>query len=162
MGSPGFHNVQSVDSVQVGTKLKPRVICVCVSTRQVYLSESRTVENLDYLPPFPAIGEFHEDGVVVSSSKMGVLLSPNIWVPQVRLSDGQASGDALFTKGQTKVAYRVLGYDVIDDLVLAGTAASILASELVAVESAVPGQFVTATVTAAGEQSVTLSIGTHV
>ena len=68
----------------------------------------------------------------------------------------------MFTKGQTKVAYRVLGYDVIDDLVLAGTAASILASELVAVESAVPGQFVTATVTAAGEQSVTLSIGTHV
>ena len=162
VGSPGLHDVQSVDSVQVGTKLKPRVICVCVSTRQVYLSESRTVENLDYFPPFPTIGEFHEDGVVVSSSKMGVLLSPNIWVPQVRLSDGQASGDSLFTKGQTKVAYRVLGYDVIDDLVLAGTAASILASELVAVESAVPGQFVTATVTAAGEQSVTLSIGTHV
>ena len=162
VGSPDLTDVQSVDSVQVGTKLKSRVICVCVSTRQIYLSESRTVENLEYIPPFPAIGVIHEDGVVASVSKTSVLLSPNILVPQVRLSDSQATGDSLFKVGQTKVAYRVLGYDLIDDLVLAGTAESILTSEIVAVENAVPGQFVTATVTSAGEQSVQLSIGTHV
>ena len=90
-------------TLRVGMKLKTRVICVCPSTHQILLSATRSVET----------------GVVSSVDNfMGILVNPNIYVPMVRLTDRFiTTPEGVYTVGQS-VKYRVIGYDLVDDLVL--------------------------------------------
>lgn len=107
-----------MNQLGVGMKLKARVICVCPSTHQILLSETRSVENLFYSPP-PIILGATETGVVSSvDNHMGILVTPNIYVPTMRLTDRfVTTPEGIFTVGQS-VKYRIIGYDLIDDLVL--------------------------------------------
>ena len=105
-------------TLRVGMKLKTRVICVCPSTHQILLSATRSVENLFYSPPAVSLGSV-ETGVVSSVDNfMGILVNPNIYVPMVRLTDQFiTTPEGVYTVGQS-VKYRVIGYDLVDDLVL--------------------------------------------
>ena len=66
------------------------------------------------------MGVVQEDGVVASvDGVLGMMLSPNIYVPLVRLADKKPSSvEELYKVGQKKVEYRVLGYNMVDDLVI--------------------------------------------
>lgn len=97
-----------------------RVVCVSYATRQLLLSCTRSAMELQYVPEAVAHGAVHADGVVAAvDGFMGMLVEPNVYVPLVHLGDRHVkSAEELFHAGQTKVTYRVVGYDLLDDLVL--------------------------------------------
>lgn len=111
-----------------GSIIKARVICTCASTQQIFLSMTRTTESLSYQPDPVDIGVVHEDGAVVSvDGVLGMMLAPNVYIPLVRLADNKPSSvEGLYHVGQKKVAYRVLSYNLIDDLVIVGREESII------------------------------------
>ena len=108
--------------MHAGGIIKARVLCTCTSTQQIFLSITRTAESLSYQPDPVDVGVVHEDGVVSSvDGVLGMMLSPNVYIPLVRLADNKpSSAEGLYRVGQKNVSYRVLSYDLIDDLVIVG------------------------------------------
>lgn len=105
-------------TLRVGLKMKTRVICVCPSTQQILLSGTRSVENLMYSPPAVTLGSMDTGTIGSVDNLMGILVNPNIYVPLMRLTDRfLTTPDGVYSVGQS-VKYRVIGYDLIDDLIL--------------------------------------------
>ena len=104
--------------LEAGQTFKGRIVSVCYSTRQVFVSNLLLSTNVAMEPT--AIGEVKEDGEVVSvDSGCGVMLKPNVYVHMNRMQDTRVeSVERYFSLGMKNVKYRVIGYDLIDDVVL--------------------------------------------
>ena len=106
--------------LEAGQTFKGRIVSVCYSTRQVFVSNLLLTTNVAMEPTLPAIGEVKEDGEVVSvDSGCGVMLKPNVYVHMNRMQDTRVeSVERYFSLGMKNVKYRVIDYDLIDDVVL--------------------------------------------
>ena len=114
------HQMEGLAKLKEGQTVKGRIVSVCYSTRQMFLSTLLVVQNVAMEPALPAVGEVKEDGEVVSvDSGCGVMLKPNVYVHMNRMQDSRVeSVERYFSLGMKNVKYRVIGYDLIDDVVL--------------------------------------------
>ena len=112
--------MEDVKSLEAGQRVKGRILSICYSTQQVYLSTLPTTQNVVAPPTLPAIGETREDGeVAMIDSACGVMLKPNVYIHLNRMRDTRVeSAEQCFSMGMKNIKYRVIGYDLIDDMVL--------------------------------------------
>lgn len=112
--------MEDVKSLSAGQKVKGRIVSICYSTQQVYVSTLPTTQNVVAPPTLPTIGETREDGeVAMIDSGCGVMLKPNVYIHLNRMRDTRVeSAEQCFSMGMKNIKYRVIGYDLIDDMVL--------------------------------------------
>ena len=143
--------------MEVNDKIEARIIAISYSTHQVFLSTVPTVMNLLETVSIPdSIGSIHKDGTVLTiDNKYGMLVDKNTYVMNNNI-------EKKFNLNDKNITYRIIGYDLLDDLILASTLQSILSSEIITLQDALPGRIITAIVHHITSNAIYLTIGSHV
>lgn len=108
--------------ITVGSTLKARIIAIDYSTRQIFLSNVQTVQDLDYIPELPPVGQTYSDGeVIMIDDKRGMCLKNDVYIRVSQMSDKEVQNiQGLYKTGQNDIRYRVIDHDLIDNLAFVG------------------------------------------